>query len=564
MLSQSFCHAPSLVQPVSARENGHRGVQRRAGRGARGTRARRQSITATPRAGAAHDFVWRRRRAPYDLVVYQFGNSSHHDYEWAYALSYPGLVVLHDTHLHHARAALPAAREAGRGLSRRVPLEPPGRVVRIVAELAVAGFDSRALLRVADGACAGRGLAPGRGARRGRAASSICLRDLPRLTARRIVSIRLGEGESWSTPERERARAPRVRARYGIAEDAVLFGCFGGLTPEKRLPQILAALPRDRAARAARAPAARGAPAAHYDVAADIAAHGLAGSRHADRLSRARRDLTDHLAACDVTLNLRWPTARETSGPWLRALAAGSPTIITDLVHLGDVPSLDPRTWTAKTAGRGARREDRGTRLRRRHGDPGRSSHRGSRPRASHPPSAPSASPSTSSTKTTRCGWRCGGWRRMRRCAQRLGRAARDWWAARAFARGDGGRLRARHARRRRHVPIRAVDCPAHMRNPGDRQLARRSARGALRRRGSGVPVTITLNGDPHTVPGPSTISRSARAGSRSIRTRRRRTQLRRRQARRVRTTPIEDGDQIEIVNFVGGALRRFVRTGNL
>ena len=57
-------------------------------------------------------------------------------------------------------------------------------------------------------------------------------------------------------------------------------------------------------------------------------------------------DLTDHIAACDVTLNLRWPTARETSGPWLQALAAGRPTIVTDLVHQADVPSLDPRTWT--------------------------------------------------------------------------------------------------------------------------------------------------------------------------------------------------------------------------
>ena len=28
--------------------------------------------------------------------------------------------------------------------------------------------------------------------------------------------------------------------------------------------------------------------------------------------------------ACDVSLNLRWPTAREMSGPWLRALAAGT------------------------------------------------------------------------------------------------------------------------------------------------------------------------------------------------------------------------------------------------
>jgi hypothetical protein len=33
------------------------------------------------------------------------------------------------------------------------------------------------------------------------------------------------------------------------------------------------------------------------------------------------------------------------SGPWLRALAAGRPTITIDLSHLADVPSLDPRTW---------------------------------------------------------------------------------------------------------------------------------------------------------------------------------------------------------------------------
>jgi hypothetical protein len=51
------------------------------------------------------------------------------------------------------------------------------------------------------------------------------------------------------------------------------------------------------------------------------------------------------MAACDATLHLRWPTTRETSGPWLRALAAGRATVITDLVHLGDVPTLDPRIW---------------------------------------------------------------------------------------------------------------------------------------------------------------------------------------------------------------------------
>ena len=58
-----------------------------------------------PGTRSAHDFVWRHRQEPYDLTVYQVGNSSHHDYLWPYLFRYPGLTVLHDAHLHHARAA---------------------------------------------------------------------------------------------------------------------------------------------------------------------------------------------------------------------------------------------------------------------------------------------------------------------------------------------------------------------------------------------------------------------------------------------------------------------------
>src|SRR3954447_27001342 len=52
----------------------------------------------------AHDFVCAHRRRPYDLIVYQLGNASCHDYMWRYMARYPGLVVLHDPGLHHARA----------------------------------------------------------------------------------------------------------------------------------------------------------------------------------------------------------------------------------------------------------------------------------------------------------------------------------------------------------------------------------------------------------------------------------------------------------------------------
>ena len=60
----------------------------------------------------AHDFAWKHQREPYDLIVYQLGNAPCHDYMWAYVVRHPGLVVLHDGQLHHARARA-AARETG-------------------------------------------------------------------------------------------------------------------------------------------------------------------------------------------------------------------------------------------------------------------------------------------------------------------------------------------------------------------------------------------------------------------------------------------------------------------
>jgi glycosyltransferase involved in cell wall biosynthesis len=131
----------------------------------------------------------------------------------------------------------------------------------------------------------------------------------------------------------------------GIGDDSLVFGVFGGLTPEKRVPQVLSAF----TAVLPYAPNARlllaGAPASHYDVAADVRRYGLQSLVTITGYLETDAALTDAVAAADVALNLRWPTAREMSGPWLRALAAGVPTVTIDLWHTGHVPSLDPRTW---------------------------------------------------------------------------------------------------------------------------------------------------------------------------------------------------------------------------
>jgi hypothetical protein len=64
------------------------------------------------------------------------------------------------------------------------------------------------------------------------------------------------------------------------------------------------------------------------------------------------------IAAVDVSLNLRWPTALETSGPWVRALAAGRATVVTDLAHQSQIPALDPRTWQPTSSVLGATDRD--------------------------------------------------------------------------------------------------------------------------------------------------------------------------------------------------------------
>ena len=292
---------------------------------------------------SAHDFLWRHRLRPYDLAVYQLGNSSAHDYLWPYLFRFPGLTVLHDARLHHARAAaLLRERRAG-DYRREFAAACPGRSVDL-AELAIGGFDNAVYYDLPMTRLVTR--ASKVTAVHARLAAEALREESPSTT---IDTIRIGHGEAVSA-ERRALASSMVRARYGIPAEAVLFGVFGGVTPEKRVPQVLEALtallPYEPSARLLLA----GAPAEHYDVAADVARLRLEEHVHITGYVEDDAAFTDLVAACDVSVNLRWPTAREVSGPWLRALAAARPTITVDLAHLADVPSLDPRTWTVSHA----------------------------------------------------------------------------------------------------------------------------------------------------------------------------------------------------------------------
>jgi len=304
-------------------------------------------VTQSADGRSAHEFPWRHRLDPYDLTVYQIGNSSSHDYLWPYLFRFPGLAVLHDVRLHHARAA--ALLRRGRLAEYRAevaanhPELDPG-----LAEMAIAGFDTplyyhwpmtRLIARVSRLTAVHT-----------RTAAAALAVEVP---AAAVRVVPLGHGEALDEDARREARA-RVRARWSIQADTLVFGCFGGLTLEKRVPQVLKAF----AATLAYAPKARlilgGDSPDPRALRADVHRLGLDGHVVITGYLESDAALTACMAACDAALNLRWPTAGELSGPWLRCLALGLPTVIVDLEHLADVPSLDPRTWQRHGGGSGA------------------------------------------------------------------------------------------------------------------------------------------------------------------------------------------------------------------
>ncbi|MDQ3439678.1 MAG: glycosyltransferase family 4 protein [Planctomycetota bacterium] len=315
----------------------------------------------------AHDFVWKQRRNAYDLTVFHMGNAQCHDYMWAYLFRYPGLVVLHDAQLHQARALFLTKRWKPRRddylaeFRANHPEAPADAGELVAAGLGGSLYHHWPLVRlVMDSA-------------RMTVVHNARLRDelSEKHPGARIDAIEMGvrdPGEQCEVRSAEcGVRVPGaesevrvhsaecdVRAAARVPREAILLAAFGGITPEKRIGPIIRAL----SAVAERQPLLHfllvGSPASHYDVMEDAARWGVADRMHVAGFVRDE-ELSAYLQAADICACLRWPSNRETSASWLRCLAAGRATMMTDLSHLGDIPTVDPRGWRVLDAIGGAR-----------------------------------------------------------------------------------------------------------------------------------------------------------------------------------------------------------------
>jgi glycosyltransferase involved in cell wall biosynthesis len=273
----------------------------------------------------AHDFVWTHRLRPYDLVVYHLGNAPCHDYMWAYLVRYPGLAVLHDARLHHARARHLLKQERADDYRREFAFDHPDARPDF-AEYAVAGLGGPiyyfwSMLRVIM-----------RTARLVAVHSSTVAADLVAEYAVSVDTIRMGVPPLPLDP----AQRSATRRALSIPDEAIVFAAFGKVTAEKRVTAMLnatAALAAERNTFLMLV----GDASEYAGLTDQVAAAGIADRVRVTGHVESKA-IGAHLAAADACLCLRWPTALESSASWLRCLAARRATVITDLAHLADIP----------------------------------------------------------------------------------------------------------------------------------------------------------------------------------------------------------------------------------
>ncbi|MEO8099313.1 MAG: methyltransferase domain-containing protein [Acidobacteriota bacterium] len=260
----------------------------------------------------------------YDVCVYQLGNNPHHTFAYEAAMLHPGVVVLHEANLHHLIADLTIKRGDWDAYMREVEIDGGPQA------LAYAKRYVRPVRRGPDYDL------PMLRSILSRAKAVIVHSDAVGDVARQrgfagpIAKIPHG---SWT----DNVDSAPYRQRLGLTLATPLIGIFGFLKPYKRIAESLRAF-----ARIVREhPEARMilVGEAHQELPLSRMVSALGLSAHVRHIDYAPiQDFNGYLAACDVVLNLRYPTVGETSGTLLRAFGMGKPVLVSEIGAFREYP----------------------------------------------------------------------------------------------------------------------------------------------------------------------------------------------------------------------------------
>jgi len=259
----------------------------------------------------AFDSLDHYRRADFDHVIYHLGNNPHHEFVYAEAMREPGVIVLHDLVLHHLIVEMTLAR---------------GDIDGYVSALRASHGEA--------GAAWARGRAAGLHSEMGNfllpASIEIANRSESVIVHNHYARERL-QSFGVTTPIHV-VPHPYVHAELParIKREHRVIGFFGFLTSAKRAEVVLEAfrIARERDPRLELLIVGEPAPNIALPEGEGITTTGYV----------ADEDFPKYYAAADRLVNLRYPSAGETSGTLIRALDAGKPVAVSDYAQFAELP----------------------------------------------------------------------------------------------------------------------------------------------------------------------------------------------------------------------------------
>lgn len=262
--------------------------------------------------------------ADFDIALYQVGNNVHHDFVYEQALETPGIVVMHESNLHHLICEITIKRTDWDGYLREVEHEGGTEALayghRVRALETGPDYQGLPMLR--------RILTSSRAA----IAHSQCVeRELRNAAFAGPVAV-IPHG-AW-IPESDRRG---YRHRLGIEPSTPLIGVFGFLKPYKRIAESLRAFRRLLRLEPRAKMILVGEPHPDFPLERIITTLGIGASVRIVGFAPIE-DFVGHIAACDIVLNLRYPTVGESSGTLLRSLGLGRAVIVSDIGSFAEFP----------------------------------------------------------------------------------------------------------------------------------------------------------------------------------------------------------------------------------
>ena len=261
------------------------------------------------------------------LPLYMMGNNVHHLPVWRAAMATAGVLVLHDLVLHHFQLERTLARGDAAGYTDQLAADHGwvGERVAAPARRGILGNTAQFALPLRHSLLVRQ---------RGVLVHSLWGVDELREEDPRLRVARVPMPVPLPAPA-DLAAGLELRRRLGIPDGAPVLASVGFQTPMKRTALAVRALAEPALAQA------------HLLVAGEVSPYSGIESL-ARELGVERRvhmmgyvpfaELERVIAAADLCLNLRFPTAGETSASLLRILALGRPAVVSDYAQFRELP----------------------------------------------------------------------------------------------------------------------------------------------------------------------------------------------------------------------------------